>query len=140
MPWSTLKHLCLTGDNINQWIQLLTKVDVPRLKSLHLCGAQTVHQKLTHSSVLVVERLMGMSMFTELHFQDVQLQDPHDWVLLVEKMHPSMLRNFRLGRSSHEQFMSTQDAVDIEFSKRKQWWRKEWEDDSWEDDSEYDSE
>ncbi|KFH63801.1 hypothetical protein MVEG_10494 [Podila verticillata NRRL 6337] len=130
VPWSTLKYLCLTGDSINQWIQLLTKVDAPRLKSLDLCGAQPVHQKLTHSSVLVVERLISTSVLTELHFQDVQLQDPHDWVLLVEKMHPSMLGNFRLGRSSHEQFTSIQDAVDIEFSKRKQWWIKQREDDS----------
>ena len=75
----------------------------------------------------------------ELHFQDVQLQDPYDWVLLVEKMHPSMLGNFQLTRSRHEQFISTQDAVDLEFSRRKQWWREQRRDDSEEGDLEEES-
>ncbi|KAG0325016.1 hypothetical protein BG000_001966, partial [Podila horticola] len=37
--------------------------------------------------------------------------DQHDWVRLVEKIDPSVLDDFSLGDGSHQQFMSTPDAV-----------------------------
>jgi hypothetical protein len=115
-----LASLTLSGDNINQWFQLLAKVDEPRLKTLHIRGTKSVHQELSHVSVLFVERLIGTSSLMKLHIENVILQDKRDWVLLVERMDPSMLDGFDLGYGSHEQFMSTLDAVGLIRSKRPQ--------------------
>jgi hypothetical protein len=68
---------------------------------------------------MFVERLIGTSSLVELHFKNSLLQNPHDWVLLVKKMHPSMLENFHLGGSSFEQYISISDAVDLKFTRAR---------------------
>lgn len=117
--WSTLERLCLTGDNIDEWIQFLTKVDVPRLKPLNICEVDQVQLGLIHSSVLFVERLIDMNLLLDLYLLDIHLQDQHNWVILVEKIHPSMLGKVCFGGSSYDQLMSTQDEVDLLFLKEE---------------------
>ncbi|KAG0331875.1 hypothetical protein BG000_010522 [Podila horticola] len=116
--WSLLGHLMLSGDNVDQWIQFLARIDAPRLNTLQIQGTKLVHQELSHASVLFVERLIGTTSLMKLHFKDVVLQDKRDWVLLVEKMDPSMLNDFDLGDGCHEQFISTPDAVKLMCLKR----------------------
>lgn len=116
LSWFTIEILNLSGDNINQWIQLLTEIDTPRLKFLDICGADLEQQELSHLSVLFVQRLISGSMFERL-FIAARLQDERDWVLIVESMDPVPLKNMVLGSNSHEQFMSTKDAVDLFASK-----------------------
>ncbi|KAF9382812.1 hypothetical protein CPC16_009195 [Podila verticillata] len=36
--WTSLEHLDLTGDNINEWIQLLPNIETPQLQSLSIQG------------------------------------------------------------------------------------------------------
>ncbi|KAF9292835.1 hypothetical protein BGZ74_000155 [Mortierella antarctica] len=135
MQWSLLEHLILSGDNINQWIQLLAKIDMPQLKTLQIWGTKSMQQELSHESVLFIERLIGTSSLSELYFDDVLLQDQRDWARLVEKMDPAILENIYLGDSSHEQFMVATDVGDLISSKRPQL-----AEDLEEDDSEYDLE
>jgi hypothetical protein len=118
--WSLLEHLWLSGDNINQWIQLLAKFNMPRLKTLQIRGTKLVWQELSHASVLSVERLIVTNSLTELYFNDVLLRDQRDWLHLVETMDPSMLGGFGLGDGSYEQFMSTSNAMDLICSKLPQ--------------------
>ncbi|KAF9320248.1 hypothetical protein BG006_002839, partial [Podila minutissima] len=121
VQWPLLKFLRLLGDNINQWIQLLAKIDMPHLKTLQIWGTKLVQQDLSHVSVLCVERLISMRSLSEQHFKDVLLQDQHDWVHIVDKMHPSMLDGFGLEGSSYEQFMATPDAVDLKHLRKTEW-------------------
>ncbi|KAG0339225.1 hypothetical protein BG000_002594 [Podila horticola] len=120
VQWTMLVSLTLSGDNINQWVQLLAKFDEPRLKSLQIRGKKSVQQELSHESVLFFERLIGTSSRMKLHFKHVLLHDQCDWVILVDKMDPSALDDFDLGDGTYKQFMSTTDAVDIMRSKRSQ--------------------
>ncbi|KAG0340654.1 hypothetical protein BG000_011432 [Podila horticola] len=120
VQWTMLDSLTLSSDNINQWIQLLAKFDELRLKTLQIWGTKSVQQELSHESVLFVERLIGTNSRMKLHFKHVLLQDQQDWVVLVEKMDPSMLSYFDLGDGSYEQYISTPDAVDLIHSKRPQ--------------------
>ncbi|KAG0340651.1 hypothetical protein BG000_011429 [Podila horticola] len=122
--WPLLERLILSGNNINQWIQLLAKINAPRLKTLQIFGRKSVPQELSHASVLFVERLISTSSLMELYFKDVLLHDQGDWERLVEKMDPSTLDDFGLGDGSFEQFMATPDAVDLEHSKRTEWKQK----------------
>ncbi|KAF9302203.1 hypothetical protein BGZ74_005681 [Mortierella antarctica] len=121
VQWPLLEVLRLSGDNINQWIQLLIKVDAPRLKTLQICGTKSVQQGLSHKSILFIARLIGTSSLSELYFQDILLQDRRDWVLLVRKMDASMLDDFNLGEGSYQQFMATPDAVTLKNSKMTEW-------------------
>lgn len=114
--WSTVEILNLSGDNINQWIQLLTEIDAPQLKFLDICGTDLEQQELSHSSVLFIQRLISKSMFERLLIA-ARLQDEQDWVLIVESLDPVPLKSMVLGNGSHEQFMSTKNAVDLFASK-----------------------
>ncbi|KAG0091795.1 hypothetical protein BGZ92_011644 [Podila epicladia] len=126
VQWSLLEYLRLSGDDINKWVQLLAKVDTPRLNTLQIWGTKTVQQELSHSGVLFVERLIVTSSLVRLHFKDVLLQDKNDWVLLIEKMDYANLKNFFLGDGSHEQFIATPDAVKLKNSKLFPWVPESW--------------
>ncbi|KAG0346278.1 hypothetical protein BG005_000853 [Podila minutissima] len=121
VQWPVLESLRLSGDNINHWIQLLSKINTPRLKTLQICGTKLVQQELSHASILSVERLIGTSSLMQLHFRYIRLQDQHDWVRLLDKMDPSMLDGFGLGEGSHQQFKATRFAANLKFLKKMQW-------------------
>ncbi|KAF9302438.1 hypothetical protein BGZ74_005359 [Mortierella antarctica] len=121
VQWPLLGLLRLSGNNINQWIQLLAKIDTPRLKAIKISGTKSVQQELSHENTLFIVRLIGTSTLRELFFEDVLLQDQRDWALLVEKMDPAMLENFYLGKGSYEQFLASRDAPDLDNSKWTQW-------------------
>lgn len=88
IPWSTLKTLDLTGDNIDQWVQLWPPTDVPRLLSLTIQGTSSEPQELSHPSALFIHRLIYVSPLVELIFKNVQMQDKNDWQLISETFGP----------------------------------------------------
>lgn len=111
VQWSTLKSLELFGDNINEWIQILAKVNTPRLEYLYIRGTQSVHQELSHASVLFVQQKINASPLVLFNIQDVRLEDQREWALIVKNMDLSVLPRFSLGGSSYDQFQSARDAV-----------------------------
>lgn len=120
--WLTLEHLCLSGDNIDQWVQFLTKVDVPRLKTLDICGVNQVRQELTHSTGSFVERMTGTSPPLELYLLNIQLQESERLGLFLSRICtlPCWGTSVSEGEATTS-FKSAQDAVDLYFSKRRQW-------------------
>ncbi|KFH63799.1 hypothetical protein MVEG_10492 [Podila verticillata NRRL 6337] len=120
--WTSLEHLDLAGDNINEWIQLLPNIETPQLQSLGIQGSECVKQTLAESSVLFLEQCILASPLVELTIGHIQLQDRLDWARLVESMDPSLVgRGFRVEGRSHEQFAGTPDAVQLEQKKKEQW-------------------
>lgn len=93
ISWSTLKSLILTGDNIDEWIQLWPRPIAPRLHCLQIRGTGSVALELSHSSALFVHQIVVASPLVELNFENVQLQDGRDWVLLIEGMDMSLQEN-----------------------------------------------
>lgn len=114
--WSSLEHLRFLGDNINSWIQLLAKVEVPRLECLRIWGAESVPQEQTHSSVFV-ERLVRGSTLADVSFGHVQLKDRKDRVLIVESFDLAVLKNFGQNGGNQDQFQCTKEAVELYKSK-----------------------
>lgn len=79
--WSTLKSLVVSGEYINDWIELWPSVTAPLLLSLVIQGVRSA-QELSHASVLFVHKLVFASPMVELTFKNVQLQDYCDWALM----------------------------------------------------------
>ncbi|KAG0033745.1 hypothetical protein BGZ82_005991 [Podila clonocystis] len=84
VQWCMLKVLGLYGDNLEQWIQLLAPLAVPRLRSLVICGTVSAKQELSHSSVLFIQQLIDVNTMERLRIANIQVQYPQDRVLLVE--------------------------------------------------------
>ncbi|KAG0340987.1 hypothetical protein BG000_010537 [Podila horticola] len=112
VPWLTLKSLVLSGDSINEWLQLWPLSAAPQLLSSQIRGTGDL-QELSHSSILFVHHLVSESPLMELHVENVQLQDKQDWMLIVDGLDPVSLTMFRLCNSSHSQFVACGDAVDL---------------------------
>ncbi|KAI9234266.1 MAG: hypothetical protein BYD32DRAFT_439385 [Podila humilis] len=113
--WTSLEHLDLTGDNINEWIQLLPNIKTPRLQSLIIQGSERVEQTLAHSSVLFLEQCVRASPLVGLSFDHVQLQDKLDWVRLVDIMDLLLVeKGISVRGRSLEQFMATPEALQLE--------------------------
>ncbi|KAF9201779.1 hypothetical protein BGZ59_002521 [Podila verticillata] len=93
IPWSTLKSLVLTGDRINEWIQLWPRPIAPRLFCLQIQGTGSVTLDLSHSSTLFVHQIVVASPLVELGFENIQLLDGRDWLLLIEGMDMSLQEN-----------------------------------------------
>jgi hypothetical protein len=88
IPWHSLKTLDLTGDNIDQWVQLWLPTDAPRLLSLAIRGTSSEPQELSHPSALFIHRLVYASPLVELIFKNVDMQDKNDWLLVSENSGP----------------------------------------------------
>lgn len=103
--WFSLKALVLSGANIDEWLQLWPAVATPQLVSLEICGTGADVQRLSHSSMLLVHRLIYVSPLIELCFANVQLQDKRAWAFLVESVDPLLLKKLRLGGAHDSQLM-----------------------------------
>ncbi|KAF9028748.1 hypothetical protein BGZ52_007737 [Haplosporangium bisporale] len=75
VTWSSLKALVLSGENIDEWLQLWPTVTTPQLVSLEICGTSAGVQRLSHSSMLSVHRLIYVSPLIELYFANVQVSN-----------------------------------------------------------------
>lgn len=83
------------------------------LLSLKIHGAGLDILELSHSTALLIHQLSCTNSLAELVFQDVQMQDKHDWILNVESMDSSSLKTFGLCERSKRQFESNAEAVDL---------------------------
>ncbi|KAI9235063.1 MAG: hypothetical protein BYD32DRAFT_470767 [Podila humilis] len=113
VPWSMLERLELFGDNVDEWIRLLTPTAAPRLKILLIEGSESSPQILSPSSVRFVQQLVSINLWVGLCFEDVRLQDQQDWVIIVRSLDPAQLKALGLYGKSHDQFWSTTDAVNL---------------------------
>ncbi|KAF9387203.1 hypothetical protein CPC16_007178, partial [Podila verticillata] len=103
VTWSSLKALVLSGENIDEWLQLWLTVTTPQLVSLEICGTSAGVQRLSHSSMLSVHRLIYVNPLIELYFANVQVQDRRAWAILVESMDPLLQKKCRLDGTRHSQ-------------------------------------
>lgn len=113
IQWSTLKSLNLSGDNINEWINLWPAPITSQLLCFMIQGTGSAPQVLAHSSVLWIHQLVCASSLAMIHLTDVQLQDNRDWVLIVESLDPLLLQIFGLCSMTALQFKFCQEAVDL---------------------------
>ncbi|KAF9206877.1 hypothetical protein BGZ59_011444, partial [Podila verticillata] len=112
----TLKHLVLSGENIDGWLKIWSLDDTPRLLRLDIYGAGLNSQEISHAGVLTLLRLSHTSALVELNLKNIRLQEQRDWELIVDGTDHWMLETFGLCSTTSSQFMSTPDAVDILFS------------------------
>lgn len=108
-----LSSLFLSGDNIEEWIQFWASNITPQLRRLDICGAWLDPQRISHSRVLAVQQVVNESPLVELNLSNVELQDKHDWMVLVDSMDLSILTTFGLNSSCRNQFVSNVNAVDL---------------------------
>lgn len=111
--WRVLQTLALSGENIDEWLQLWPSAISTQLRNLTLHGKEPALQELSHPSVLFIQQLISMSQMQELRFRNVQLQDKRDWILIVESLDLSTLKTLGLCERSAKQFNSSGDAVDL---------------------------
>lgn len=117
VQWSSLKSLVFSGNNIDEWIKIWPSPVTSRLLSLQIRGTWPNVQELSHSSVLFLQRLIFSSSLAELCLWSVQLQDKHDWVLVIDSMDLLLLETLDLGYRSVHDFISMGNAVDLLFSR-----------------------
>ncbi|KAG0099262.1 hypothetical protein BGZ93_008395 [Podila epicladia] len=79
-----LPSLFLSGDNFDEWIQLWATNIPSLLRRLDICGTGLYQKKLYHSSVLAAQRVVNESPLVELNFSNIELQDKHDWAIVVD--------------------------------------------------------
>lgn len=117
VQWPSLNSLVFSGSHINEWLQLWPSHVDARLFHLQLQGTWPVCQELCHSSILFLRQLISSSPLVELNLRCVQLQDEHDWLLIVESMDLSQLRILDAGSVITRQLFSSAYAVDLLVSK-----------------------
>ncbi|KAF9325350.1 hypothetical protein BG006_011156 [Podila minutissima] len=90
VPWSTLKSLVLSGNNIYESIrQWLLPVVAPQLIHLLIQGTGSTKQELSHSSVLFLHKLIYTSPLQECHFKNIDMKVKRDWELIrAEEVEP----------------------------------------------------
>lgn len=86
VPWPRVTSLVLTGNNIDEWIQLWRGSESPeamQLRSLVVSGTGMVSQQLSRSSALHLHQVIYSSPSVEVHMEHIELQEQRDWRLLV---------------------------------------------------------
>ncbi|KAG0346883.1 hypothetical protein BG005_000469, partial [Podila minutissima] len=113
IPWSTLTSLDLSGEDIDAWLQFLNAVTAPQLRYLVLQGSETNTRKLSQSSAWVVQRLIKAHRLVQLKFENVQLQETSDWVIITESMDPLLLKHIDMCDTTWGQFSKVEAAVEL---------------------------
>lgn len=115
--WSALESLVLSGDSIDQWVQLLPTVDTVQLLCLTIRGTGSELQKLSYLSISIIQNLISSSPLVEFTLENIQMQDKRDWMLIIESIDFSFLEKFVLCKSTVQQLLSNTDAVGFLMSK-----------------------
>lgn len=84
VQWSTLKALVLSGDNIDQWIQLWPSYIDPKLLWLTIRGTGSTNQELSHASALFIHEVAYMSSLVEMQLKGVMFQEKRDLELFED--------------------------------------------------------
>ncbi|KAF9318880.1 hypothetical protein BG003_010397 [Podila horticola] len=111
IQWPTIKSLVLTGNNIDDWLQVwgsngdlfdlagswfATSAFGPCLSSLHVIASDMNENELSHASALAIQHLVYSSRLVELHLKNVVLQESRDWDLVLGGIHYAKLKKIAL--------------------------------------------
>lgn len=106
VQWPILKSLELSGDHIDEWIQLWSTPNTNPLDTSSFTGIETqllrLHiqgskpQLLSHSSMLFIHAIVHSSPLAELRLGNIQLQDPRDWRVVIDAVDYSLLDTLSL--------------------------------------------
>ncbi|KAF9332221.1 hypothetical protein BG006_004909 [Podila minutissima] len=113
VKWDTIKSLVLSGNNVNEWLDLCPSPEAPQLLSLQICGTGLAPQAFTHSSVLFIHRLAHESMLERMDFKGVQMREASDWTVIMDAVDPAYLKSLGLCESSMNQLQLNTDATDL---------------------------
>lgn len=91
VPWSTLKSLELSGDDIAGWLRILPSVPAPHLKCLDIRGSGLAPLRLSHEDIRCIQQLTDSWPLEELRFDNVVsvTGDPLSkaWIHRTEEFH-----------------------------------------------------
>ncbi|KAF9329473.1 hypothetical protein BG006_007459 [Podila minutissima] len=119
IPWGTLKSLVLSGNDTNGCMELCPTPEEPRLLHFQIYGTGSAPQELTHSSALLIHQLASESLLEKMVIKGVQLQDPSDWIVIVDAPDPTRLKKIELCENSMSQLRSNTVAAVLYDSKFK---------------------
>lgn len=117
IEWLTLKSLVLSGDYIDEWLQLWPPPTDARLLCLQIWGTLPDYQELAHSSILFLHQLIFASPLVNLHLRLIQPQDNCDWSLIVEALDFSLLETLDIGAFISDQTFLATHSMDLFVSK-----------------------
>ncbi|KAF8929430.1 hypothetical protein BGZ52_002242, partial [Haplosporangium bisporale] len=117
IEWLTLKSLVLSGEYIDDWLQLWPLPTDARLLCLQIWGTLPEDQVLAHSSVLFLHHLMFASPLVDLHLRLIRPHGNCDWSLIVEALDFSLLETLDVGAFIAEQIILETHAMDLFVSK-----------------------
>ncbi|KAG0342746.1 hypothetical protein BG000_001606 [Podila horticola] len=96
IQWSTITSLVLSGNNINNWLQLLYRDGgfqadsrhsltscAPSLLRMEILGSGVNNPSLSHPSALLIHELIYSGRLVDLRLENVQLRHTWDWELLI---------------------------------------------------------
>ncbi|KAG0011616.1 hypothetical protein BGZ81_002075 [Podila clonocystis] len=116
--WRTVISLELSGNSINEWVQFYTSIGAPQLQRLTLRGTGWAAKQLSKSGVqILAKQFLLFCPLVELTFNDIVLQDPDDWEVIVHGINPWVLKDFLMCEKSKQQFLACSIAVDLYNSK-----------------------
>ncbi|KAF9372985.1 hypothetical protein CPB97_000879 [Podila verticillata] len=109
--WPTIKSLVLTGNNIDDWLQLWVRhgglhdlisawadssTPGPNLVSLRIRGHEENKTNLFHVSALAIHHLVYSCCLVELRVENILLENKKEWQLILDGIHYSSLRSVSL--------------------------------------------
>lgn len=108
VPWSTLTSRVLSGEDIDAWIRLSAPAVAPRLEHLIVQSTGSDLQRVSHAGVLILKRLIQGCSLMELKFENVQLHDKRDWLIILRGNHSSNLKLIDFCDITRSQFAAMQ--------------------------------
>ncbi|KAI9233874.1 MAG: hypothetical protein BYD32DRAFT_439709 [Podila humilis] len=113
IPWHTLRSLVLSGNNLNDWLQLWSAPIDSQLLNLTVRGTRSELRKLSHASALMLHQLIYTNPLVELHLLNFQLLDKRDWVLVIDGIDLFLLQTLHLVEYRHEKFSPMSEALEL---------------------------
>ncbi|KAF9321270.1 hypothetical protein BG003_002781 [Podila horticola] len=106
MQCPTVKSLELSGEHIDDWIQLWATQTgelsfSPHLLTLMIRNTGSTQQLLTHASVLFLHKLLYFCPLANLYIKDIGLQDESDWDMILGAVNVSELATTSLANCNN---------------------------------------
>ncbi|KAG0342745.1 hypothetical protein BG000_001605 [Podila horticola] len=119
IQWPTIKSLVLSGNNIDDWLNLWATQgglrdllggwlaptsSGPGLSSLEVLVGPESKNVLSHSSALALHHLIYSCPLVELHLENVLLENKREWELVLGAIHYSNLKKLSLDNTNAPEF------------------------------------
>lgn len=119
IQWLTIKSLVLSGNNIDDWLNLWATQgglrdllggwlaptsSGPGLSSLEVLVGPESKNVLSHSSALALHHLIYSCPLVELHLENVLLENKREWELVLGAIHYSNLKKLSLDNTNAPEF------------------------------------